>query len=56
MELCEGGELADAIKEQGCFSEDDSKTIMTKLASAISYLHKNGKLWEQFVSQNENQS
>ncbi|KAK3096801.1 hypothetical protein FSP39_003437 [Pinctada imbricata] len=41
MELCEGGELADAVKEKGSYPEEDCKTIMTKLASAISYLHKN---------------
>ena len=42
MELCEGGELADALKEKQAFSEHDTKVIMTKLADAISYLHKRG--------------
>ena len=43
MELCEGGELADALKEKGMYSEEDTKTIMRKLACAIKYLHKHGK-------------
>lgn len=40
MELCEGGELADALKEKQAYPEHDTKVIMTKLADAISYLHK----------------
>lgn len=40
MELCEGGELADILKEKQTFSEEDTKVIMTKMAEAISYLHK----------------
>ena len=43
MELCENGELADILKDKGSFDERDVKTIVEKLASAISYLHKNGK-------------
>ncbi|CAH1800245.1 unnamed protein product, partial [Owenia fusiformis] len=41
MELCERGELADILKVKGQLPEDDVKTVMKKLASAISYLHKN---------------
>ncbi|KAL3882835.1 hypothetical protein ACJMK2_029139 [Sinanodonta woodiana] len=40
MELCEGGELADALKEKKFFPEDEVKKITKKLASAITYLHK----------------
>lgn len=43
MELCEHGELANLLKEQGHFSEDDARLIISDLASAISYLHKNGE-------------
>ena len=42
MELCEGGELADVLKEKQTFSEEDTKVIMTKMAAATSYLHKTG--------------
>lgn len=43
MELCEGGELADMLKENKTFSEQDTKKMMQRLTSAVSYLHKNGK-------------
>lgn len=43
MELCEGGELADELKEKGTFSEDETRTIVARLTSAISYLHKDGR-------------
>lgn len=42
MEICEGGELADALKTRERMSEEECKIIMSRLASAISYLHKNG--------------
>lgn len=42
MELCDGGELADVLKVKKYYSEADTKVIITKLASAIAYLHKNG--------------
>lgn len=41
MELCEGGELADALKTRERMSEEECKIIMSRLANAISYLHKN---------------
>lgn len=43
MELCDGGEMADSLKDNKHFSEADTKTVIKRLASAISYLHKNGK-------------
>ncbi len=51
MELCEGGELADVLKERKTFSEEDTKKIMFRLASAVSYLHKKGDhvVHEEFV-------
>ena len=42
MELCEGGELAEALKEKKSFNESVVRTITKELASAIAYLHKNG--------------
>ena len=42
MEYCEGGELADAVKTKKNFKESEVKTIVSELASAITYLHKNG--------------
>ncbi|XP_067675965.1 serine/threonine-protein kinase 33-like [Haliotis asinina] len=41
MELCDGGEMADSLKDNKHFSEADTKTVIRRLASAISYLHKN---------------
>lgn len=41
MELCEGGELADVMKNREPLPENECKIIMTRLANAISYLHKN---------------
>ncbi|PVD29079.1 hypothetical protein C0Q70_11676 [Pomacea canaliculata] len=42
MELCTGGELADVLTEKGHFTEEETKILMTRLCSAISYLHKHG--------------
>lgn len=41
MEFCEGGELADILKEKKYFMESEVKIITKELASAIAYLHKN---------------
>lgn len=43
MELCEHGELANLLKVQHHFKEEEVTPIIRDLASAISYLHKNGK-------------
>ena len=47
MELCEGGELSDILKEKKYFMESEVKIITKELASAIAYLHKNGELFCQ---------
>ena len=39
MEICEGGELFEAISEQGAFSEVDCAHIMRQVLSAVNYLH-----------------
>ena len=39
MEICEGGELFEAISEQGAFGEDDCLNIMKQLLTAVNYLH-----------------
>lgn len=60
MELCEGGELADELKKKGHLNESDTKNILERLASAISYLHKHDivhrdmKLENVLLSQNPN--
>ena len=39
MEMCEGGELFEAISEQGAFTEEDCAHIMKQVLSAVNYLH-----------------
>eukprot|EP01103_Thecamoeba_quadrilineata_P019181 TRINITY_DN7660_c0_g1_i1.p1 TRINITY_DN7660_c0_g1~~TRINITY_DN7660_c0_g1_i1.p1 ORF type:complete len:304 (+),score=56.07 TRINITY_DN7660_c0_g1_i1:23-934(+) len=41
-ELVTGGELFDKIVEQGSYSEKDAATLITKMVSAIEYLHEQG--------------
>ncbi|KAH3726799.1 hypothetical protein DPMN_052669 [Dreissena polymorpha] len=43
MELCTEGELADTLKERKFFVESQVRLITKELASAIAYLHKNGR-------------
>ena len=39
MEICEGGELFEAISGQGAFTEEDCAHIMRQVLSAVNYLH-----------------
>ena len=39
MELCDGGELFEAISEQGAFTEEDCALIMKQVLAAVNYLH-----------------
>ena len=39
MELFDGGELFEAISEQGVFTEEDCAHIMKQVISAVTYLH-----------------
>ncbi|XP_041059035.1 serine/threonine-protein kinase 33-like [Carcharodon carcharias] len=41
IEFCELGELKGILEEKGNFSESETKQIISSLASAIFYLHKN---------------
>lgn len=43
MELCEDGELKEILHRKGHFSENETRWIIQSLASAIAYLHNNGK-------------
>jgi serine/threonine protein kinase len=43
MELCSGGELSDILnKRKEPFTEAETKIVIERLASALTYLHKNG--------------
>ncbi|EFN53608.1 hypothetical protein CHLNCDRAFT_32147 [Chlorella variabilis] len=42
MELLRGGELLDAVLEQGHYSEADARTIFRQLMEALQYLHSKG--------------
>eukprot|EP01101_Sappina_pedata_P012037 TRINITY_DN81_c1_g1_i1.p1 TRINITY_DN81_c1_g1~~TRINITY_DN81_c1_g1_i1.p1 ORF type:complete len:317 (-),score=143.89 TRINITY_DN81_c1_g1_i1:122-1018(-) len=42
MELVTGGELFDRIVEQGSYSEKDASVLVSKMVSAIEYLHARG--------------
>lgn len=43
MELCEDGTLKEILDRKGHFSENETRWIIQSLASAIAYLHSNGK-------------
>ncbi|KAJ0395115.1 hypothetical protein ATCC90586_007745 [Pythium insidiosum] len=40
--LCTGGELFDALVKRKSYTEEDARTLMRKLASAIKYIHSRG--------------
>ncbi|CAF5091201.1 unnamed protein product, partial [Rotaria sp. Silwood1] len=40
VELCEGGELGGCVQKIGPLPEETVKQIMSKLISALHYLHK----------------
>ena len=41
MDICEGGDLFDKIKNSGTFSEKKVSEIMKQIMSAVLYLHNN---------------
>eukprot|EP00494_Astrolonche_serrata_P025164 UN25425 len=40
MEVCEGGELFDAITEEDCFNEKKAAEVIKQIALALQYLHQ----------------
>jgi len=42
MQLCEGGELFDRIVERRKFSEEQARSLVERLLSAVDYLHARG--------------
>jgi len=51
MELCEGGELFDAICE-GNFNEESAADIIRQITVALQYLHKNGVVHRDLKPEN----
>lgn len=43
MELCEKGELSKFLESRGTLSESETRLVMHRLISAISYLHRLGQ-------------
>ncbi|XP_048887275.1 serine/threonine-protein kinase 33 isoform X1 [Brienomyrus brachyistius] len=39
-ELCEGGELKELLQKKQCFTEEETRHVISSLAEAIVYLHK----------------
>ena len=39
MELLRGGELLDALREKGHYSEEDARLVFLQLMRAVQYLH-----------------
>ena len=52
MELFEGGELFEAISEQGAFTEEDCAHIMRQVLSAVNYLHSKNIMHRDIKSGN----
>jgi len=52
MELCEGGELFDAIIEHGTFSQGDVAIIMRQVLRAVFYMHNNGVVHRDLKPEN----
>lgn len=43
-EVCEGGELSAILHRKKHLNENETRHVIHSLASAIAYLHKNGKI------------
>ncbi|OAY40200.1 CDPK-related kinase 1 [Manihot esculenta] len=53
MELCKGGELLDRILARGGkYSEDDAKTVMVQILSAVAYCHLQGVVHRDLKPEN----
>jgi serine/threonine kinase 33 len=42
MELCDQGDLKGVLSKKGHLTEDETRIIMKKLASAVAYMHDHG--------------
>ena len=42
MDICEGGDLFETIKNSNIFSERTAAKMMKQILSAVVYLHNNG--------------
>merc|ERR1719326_2789318 len=52
MELCEGGELYDAIQDKGFYTEPDAKTTIRNLLEAVAYIHSKGIMHRDLKPEN----
>lgn len=52
MELCEGGELYDAIQAKRCYAEHDAKATITVLMEAVAYIHSKGIMHRDLKPEN----
>jgi len=52
MELCDGGELYDRIKELKNYSENDARSCVFNLNSAMKYVHNNGIMHRDLKPEN----
>ena len=42
LELLKGGELLGRIRKKKCFTEAEASQIMSRLVSALNFMHKHG--------------
>lgn len=52
MDLCEGGELYDAIQEKKFFAEPDAKATIKTLLEAVDYIHSKGIMHRDLKPEN----
>jgi len=52
MELCEGGELYDAIQDKSHYSEPDAKATIRNLLEAVAYIHSKGIMHRDLKPEN----
>lgn len=52
MEYLSGGELFDAICQQECYSEDDARGVMMRIAYAVLYCHRHGVMHRDLKPEN----